>query len=160
MGRTCCVQKLFWISKTIPVHNMFCPCSELGIFMYWTCNSKNNSSSYCGLVDAKKRASEKNLPVAYTLYSGHVNCCKISFIKYSWIFPNDMFSHCSQIHLKGNSLTAQWCILLNRGLSKTIAAFRLLRTAYKRYISKQFLGSTHSYWVSLMWCVFYLAFDS
>ena len=34
MGRTCCVQKLFCMSKTISVHNMFSPCSELGIFMY------------------------------------------------------------------------------------------------------------------------------
>ena len=35
-------------------------CSELAIFMYWTCNSM---SSYCGLVDAKIRASDKDLPV-------------------------------------------------------------------------------------------------
>ena len=26
---------------------------QLGIFMYWTCKSMNNGSSYCGLVDAK-----------------------------------------------------------------------------------------------------------
>ena len=38
--------------------NMF----ELGIFMYWTCNSMKNLSSYCGLVDAKIRASDKDLP--------------------------------------------------------------------------------------------------
>ena len=36
---------------------------ELGIFMYWTCNSMNNLSSCCGLVDAKIRASDKDLPV-------------------------------------------------------------------------------------------------
>ena len=36
---------------------------ELRIFMYWSCNSMNNLSSYCGLVDAKIRASEKDLPV-------------------------------------------------------------------------------------------------
>ena len=36
---------------------------ELGIFMYWTCNSMNNLSSYCGLVDAKIRASDKDLLV-------------------------------------------------------------------------------------------------
>ena len=39
------------------------PRFELGIFMYWTCNSMNNLSSYCGLVDAKIRASDKDLPV-------------------------------------------------------------------------------------------------
>ena len=61
-GRTCCVHKFFWMSKTISVHNMFSPCSELGIFMYWTCNSMNNLSSYYVLVDAQIRASDKNLP--------------------------------------------------------------------------------------------------
>ena len=40
-------------------HNRF----ELGIFMYGTCNSMNNLSSYCGLVDAKISASDKDLPV-------------------------------------------------------------------------------------------------
>ena len=54
MGRTCCVHKfLFWMSKqkqkTICVRNIFFPCSELGIFMYWTCNSMNNLWSYCGV---------------------------------------------------------------------------------------------------------------
>ena len=67
MGTTCCVQKLFWMSKqkqkTICVHNMFSPCSELGIFMYWSCNLMNNLSWCCGLVDAKIRASDKDLPV-------------------------------------------------------------------------------------------------
>ena len=38
-------------------------CSELVIFMYWTRNSMNNLSSYYGLVDAKIRASDKDLPV-------------------------------------------------------------------------------------------------
>ena len=38
-------------------------CSELGIFMYWTGDSMNNLLSYCGLVDAKIRASDNYLPV-------------------------------------------------------------------------------------------------
>ena len=37
--------------------------SELVIFMYWTRDSMNNLLSYCGLVDAKISASEKDLPV-------------------------------------------------------------------------------------------------
>ena len=45
---------------------------ELGIFMYWTCNSMNNLSSYCGLVDAKIRASDKDLPVC-TCVNGPIN---------------------------------------------------------------------------------------
>ena len=36
---------------------------ELGIFKYSTGNSMSNLSSYCGLVDARIRASEKDLPV-------------------------------------------------------------------------------------------------
>ena len=38
-------------------------CSELGIFTHWTSNSMYNTSSYCGLVDAKIRTSDKDLPV-------------------------------------------------------------------------------------------------
>ena len=50
------------------VRNNFCtqhvlPRFELGILMYWTCNSMSNLSSYCGLIDAKIRASDKDLPV-------------------------------------------------------------------------------------------------
>ena len=59
--RTCCVHKLFlfWHSEQF----MYTTCSEHAIFMYWTSNSMNNLSSYCGLVDAKIRASDKYLPV-------------------------------------------------------------------------------------------------
>ena len=40
------------------VRNNFCtkhvlPWFELGIFMYWSCNSMNTLLSYCGLVNAK-----------------------------------------------------------------------------------------------------------
>ena len=61
------------------VGNNFCtqhvlPRFELGIFMYWTCNSMNNLSSYCGLFDAKIRASDKDLLVLYKpkFYSRHL----------------------------------------------------------------------------------------
>ena len=48
----------------LKVRTNFCtqhvfPRFELGIFMY----SMNNLSSYCGLVDAKIRASDKDSPV-------------------------------------------------------------------------------------------------
>ena len=44
------------------VRNNFCtqhvlPRFELGIFMYWTCNSMNNLSSYCGLCSWCKNKS-------------------------------------------------------------------------------------------------------
>ena len=49
--------------RTIYVHIMFSWCSELVVFMYWTSNSMNNLSLYCGLVHARIRASDKDLPV-------------------------------------------------------------------------------------------------
>ena len=67
MGRTCCAHKLFFVFvltfRTMYVHNMFSLCSELGIFLYWTCNSMNNLLSYCGLIDPQISASKKDLSV-------------------------------------------------------------------------------------------------
>ena len=40
------------------------PRFKLGILMCWTYNSMNNLLSYLGLVDAKIRASDKDLPVS------------------------------------------------------------------------------------------------
>ena len=54
MGRTCCVQKLFWMSETISVQNMY---------------SMKNLLSYCGLIDAKIRAPDKNLLVPSTFFN-------------------------------------------------------------------------------------------
>ena len=56
------------MSETISVHNMFSPRFELGIFMYSTCNSMNNLSSYCVLVNAKIRVSDKDLPVMLAFF--------------------------------------------------------------------------------------------
>ena len=42
---------------------MYTTCSELVIFLYWSRNSMSNLLSYCGLVDARKSASEKDLPL-------------------------------------------------------------------------------------------------
>ena len=41
--------------------NMFCPCSALVSSFHG--NSMNNLLSYCGINDAKIRASDKDLPV-------------------------------------------------------------------------------------------------
>ena len=61
--RTFCVHKLFWMSKQkqkiVYVHNMLWACS----FHVGTGKSMNNLSPYCGLVDARIRASEKDLSV-------------------------------------------------------------------------------------------------
>ena len=42
---------------------MYTTCSELVNFMYRTGKSMNNLLTYCGLVDARIRASNKDLPV-------------------------------------------------------------------------------------------------
>ena len=52
--------------------------------MYWIGNSMNNLSSYCGLVDTRISAPEKDLPVQYmkTTSSEHVvytNCILFMF---------------------------------------------------------------------------------
>ena len=49
--------------KTKKKQFVYTTSSELAIFMYWPRNSMNNLSSYRGLVDAKIRASDKDLPV-------------------------------------------------------------------------------------------------
>ena len=71
MGRTCCVHKLFlflfWHSEQF----MYTTCSDLGIFMYWTCNSMNNLLSNCGLVDARMSVLKK-----IYLYRSDFNCRK------------------------------------------------------------------------------------
>ena len=75
------------------VRNNFCtqhvlPRFELGIFMYWTCNSMNILSSYCGLVDAKIRASDKDLPYKRfnnNNYSNFVLMYCLHFKTYVWL---------------------------------------------------------------------------
>ena len=42
---------------------MYTTCSELVVFMYRTGKSMNNLLSYCGLVDVRINASDKDLPV-------------------------------------------------------------------------------------------------
>ena len=68
-------QKLLFLHQL--THNMTTDCSlnhqfstwkfqvqnMLGIFMYWIGDSMNNLLSYCGLVELRIRASEKDLPV-------------------------------------------------------------------------------------------------
>ena len=58
------VENMLCTKIVLNVRNNYCtehvlPRLEIGIFMYWTCNSMNN----CGFVDAKIRASDKDLPV-------------------------------------------------------------------------------------------------
>ena len=64
MRRTYCAQKLFWMSKQNKNNNL-CTQHVLQVFILslqfsW---KMNNLPSYCGLVDAKIRASDKDLTV-------------------------------------------------------------------------------------------------
>ena len=66
---------LFWHSKQF----IYTTCSELVVFMYRTGKSMNNLLSYCGLVDARISASEKDLPVRdWCFFKGYSSViCKI-----------------------------------------------------------------------------------
>ena len=77
LGSTCCVQKLFWMSEHV------LPRFELGSFMHWICNSMDNLLSYCGLVDAKIRASDKDLPVrniTFLAFLSFPSCFQVIFL--------------------------------------------------------------------------------
>ena len=59
-------------------HFVYTMCSELVVFLHWTCNSMNNLSSYCGLDDARISASDKDLPVQETwkfFFLMHIQFC-------------------------------------------------------------------------------------
>ena len=57
---TCCVQKLFFCFRFDIQNNI---CTQHVLNLYFSGNSMNNLSSYCGLTDSRMRASEKDLPV-------------------------------------------------------------------------------------------------
>ena len=46
---------------------VYTTCSELVVFIYWTGKSTNNLLSYCGLVDVRINASDKDLPVRISI---------------------------------------------------------------------------------------------
>ena len=63
-----------YMKTTSSEHVVYINCSECQnkkticvVLMYWTRNSMNNLLSYCGLVDARISASEKDLPVQDTI---------------------------------------------------------------------------------------------
>ena len=90
LGKNCFLF-LFWHSEQF----MYTTSSELAIFMYWTCNSMNNLLSYCGLVDARITASEKDLPVSWVknqqnLISKVIFLCQRSVLSF-WLFFRSEF---------------------------------------------------------------------
>ena len=42
---------------------LYTTCSEVVFFLYWSQESMNNLSSYCGLTDSRMSASDTDLPV-------------------------------------------------------------------------------------------------
>ena len=46
-GRTCCVQKLFWMSETISLHNMFSPGLSMGHSLHSTSDGKDYLVWWC-----------------------------------------------------------------------------------------------------------------
>ena len=57
---TCCVQKLFFCFCFDIQNNI---CTQHVVNLYFSGNSMNNLSSYCGLTDSSMRASDTDLPV-------------------------------------------------------------------------------------------------
>ena len=75
---------------------MYTTCSELVVFMYWT----GKSMTYCGLVDARISASEKDLPVPDGLFCHNYRFFLIAVSKYvcgiwkkdGWLFTTNSIS--------------------------------------------------------------------
>ena len=61
-----CVQLLFWMSKHKQNKKQFF--TQHVVNLYFGGNSMNNLLSYCGLVDAKIRTSDKDLPVQKKMF--------------------------------------------------------------------------------------------
>ena len=58
--------------QTIYPEFMYTTYSELVVFMYRTGKSMNNHLSYCGLVDVRINASDKDLPV-HNMYISYLS---------------------------------------------------------------------------------------
>ena len=63
---TSCVQKLFFCFCFDIQNNI---CTQHVVNLYFSGNSMNNLSSYCGLTDSRMRASDTDLPVAFSLFN-------------------------------------------------------------------------------------------
>ena len=96
---TCCVQILFWMSKQ---KNNFC--TQHVVNLYFSGNSMNNLSSYCGLTDSRMRASDKDLPVTESNFVILIifllqnwSTCKFKYAEQMWIHLVSAlrFPHCS-----------------------------------------------------------------
>jgi hypothetical protein len=70
---------------------MYTTCSELVVFMYETRNSMNNLLSYCGLVDTRISAFEKDLPVRLiveNLFHSNILCKEEIIVSHRGCYHN------------------------------------------------------------------------
>ena len=129
-------QKLFFLENmlctkiALNVRNNFCTQHvllrfELWIFIYWTCKSMNNLSSYCGLVDAKIRASDKDLPVLKI-------ACNLEFI----FFPKLHSKSTSKFPFIDNLKKPSW----DGQVITTLRYVKLLISVYNTKKEKMFVG--------------------
>jgi hypothetical protein len=86
---------------------MYTTCSELVVFMYWTGKSMNNLLSYCGLVDARISAFEKDLPVPIHHCLKHYHMGLLTLTKCYWgaadlpeFFHHSDIVSCFNFHIK------------------------------------------------------------
>ena len=96
---------------------MYPTCSEFAIFMYWTCNPMNDILSYCGLVDARIRASDKDLPVFMTLP-------KSSYAFTNWINEKAWFLYCSIIHFSRHRFLPWFYVIICQFVVVDIRKFK------------------------------------
>ena len=64
---------------------MYTTCSEIGIFLYWTCDSMNNLLSYCWLVEIQISASKKDLLGINEMHGSMHKCWNCPDKKMTWI---------------------------------------------------------------------------
>ena len=79
---------LFWHSEQF----IYTTCSELVVFVYWTGKSMNNLLTYCGLIDTRIRASDKDLPVCQ-------NWCQMSVRPFLVFLDTTNLPYCANNYL-------------------------------------------------------------
>ena len=65
---------------------LYTTCSEVVFFLYWSQESMNNLSLYCGLTDWRMSASDTDLPVTAIFHYDVVNVLIIDLKKVSYVF--------------------------------------------------------------------------
>ena len=109
---------------------------ELGIFMYWTCNSMNNLLSYCGLVNERISVSDINLPVSVWMYVHiqHFGFCYQTKLEVS--FRRSIYSHVCHI----SRLTFIWWYFIR----STTAHVSILAVTY---LFEKFFRMNLPWWI-------------